>query len=52
MEQLHLFNKLEQFHHVNRRPFNQSIFITHVKLIELRATPTIIQHGVIYPKGT
>ncbi len=52
MEQLQLFNKLEQPCHVNRRPFNQLIFITHVKLVELRATPTIVQHGVIYPKGT
>jgi len=52
MEQLHLFNKLEQLRHVNRRPSNQSIFITHVKLVELKATPTIVQHGVIYPKGT
>jgi hypothetical protein len=52
MEQLHLFNGLEQLHCVDWRPSNQSFFIPHVKPVEPKATPTIVWQGVIYPQGT
>jgi len=52
MEQLHLLNRLEQFHHIARRLFNQLVSIPHVKPIEPRATPIIVQQGVTYPQGT
>jgi hypothetical protein len=34
MERLQLFKKLEQLHHFNRRPSNQSIFIPNMEPIE------------------
>jgi hypothetical protein len=52
MEQLHLFNKLEQLRHVDRRPSNQLVSIPHVKHVELITTPIVIRQGVIYPQGT
>jgi len=52
MEQLHLFNKLEQLRCVDWRPSNQSIFIPHVEPVKPKATPTVVRQGVIYPQGT
>jgi hypothetical protein len=46
MERLHLFNRLEQLHHVNQRPSNQSVSIPHIRLVEPKATPTIVRQGV------
>ncbi len=52
MERFHLLNKLEQLHHIDRKPSNQLVFIPHVEHVEPIATPTIVQHGVTYPQGT
>jgi hypothetical protein len=52
MEWLHLLNKLEQLHHVDRRLFNQSIFIPHVEHVKPKATPTFVQYRITYPQGT
>jgi hypothetical protein len=52
MEQLHLSNGLEQLRCVDWRPSNQLIFIPHVEPVEPKATPIIVQQGVIYPQGT
>ncbi len=52
MEQLHLLNRLEQLCHVNQKPSNQLVSIPHVQLVKPRATPTIVQQGIIYPQGT
>jgi hypothetical protein len=52
MEQLHLLNGLEQFHHIHQRSSNQSISIPHFELVEPKATPTVVWQGVTYPRGT
>ncbi len=48
MEWLHLLNRLEQLHHIDQK----SISTPHVELLKLRATPTVVWWGVIYPQGT
>jgi len=52
MEQLHLFNGLEQLRCVDWKPSNQSVFIPHVEPVKPKATPTVVRQGVIYPQGT
>ncbi len=52
MEQLHLFNGLEQLRHVDWRPSNQLVFIPHIEPVEPKVTSTVVRQGVIYPQGT
>ncbi len=52
MEQLHLLNKLEWFHHINWRPSNQSISIPNLKPIEPQTRPTIVRQETTYQLGT
>jgi hypothetical protein len=42
MEQFQLLNMLEQLHHIDQRPSNQSISIPNLKCVEPGARPTIV----------
>jgi hypothetical protein len=43
MEQIQLLNRLEEFHHINQRPFNQSISMFHLEPFE--------QYQLLFNKG-
>ncbi len=43
---------MDQFHHIDQRPFNQSISIPNLELVEPRARPMIVRQETGYQQGT
>jgi len=52
MEQIQLFNRLEQIQHIDWRPSNQSVSIQHLELVEPQTTLRIVWQKVTYQQST
>jgi hypothetical protein len=52
VEQFQLFNRLEQLCPINQRPYNQSISIPNLELVEPWARPMIVCKKTTYQQGS